>query len=161
MSFALGLILILWSTPTALFAIPQTQTPSTLCLLDITGFPRAVRFRDSITLTEAIKQAGVAPESIKTKVVVIRRVETGMLNAMTLDLKAIEKGKAADFNLGSHDMVFVVSKRKQQLVSQEVMWSGCKVCGCRPMNGMHGPFIVPKEWNESEAPDEKKLNPNN
>ena len=96
MSFALGLILILWSTPTALFAIPQTQTPSTLCLLDITGFPRAVRFRDSITLTEAIKQAGVARESIKNKVVVISR-----------------------------------------------------------------PFIVPKEWNESEAPDEKKLNPNN
>jgi hypothetical protein len=112
-------------------------------------------------LTQAIKQAGVEPESIKNRVIIFRRLETGMLSAIRLDLKAIEKGKATDFELGPHDMVFVLAKRKQQLVSEEVRWSGCKVCGCRPMHGMHGPFIVPKPWNESDAPDETNLDRDN
>lgn len=168
MGYAFCLILILWSISTALVsrsdtaaAAPKTQTENTLCLLNAAGFPVAIRFRGSITLTQAIKQAAVARESIKKKVIIFRRLETGMLSAITLDLKAIEKGKAVDFDLGPHDMVFVQSKRKQQLVSEEVRWSGCKVCGCRPMQGMHGPFIVPKAWNESDAPDEQNLDPNN
>jgi hypothetical protein len=168
LSYFLALILILSTGSTSWFQnnetceeISQFQTESTLCLLDVTAFPVAVRFRGSIALTQAIKQAGVERESIKNRVVILRRVQSGMLNAITLDLKAIEKGKAVDFDLGPHDMVFVLSKRKQQLVSEEVRWSGCKVCGCRPMHGMHGPFIVPKPWNESDAPDERNLDPNN
>jgi len=129
--------------------------------MDVTAFPVAVRFRGSITLTQAIKQAGVERESIKNRVAILRRVESGMVNAITLDLKAIEKGKAVDFDLGPHDIVFVLSKRKQQLVSEEVRWSGCRVCGCRPKAGMHGPLVVPKAWNESDAPNERNLNPNN
>jgi hypothetical protein len=168
LSYFLGLILILSTGSTSRCQnnetsaeISQLQTESTLCLLDVTAFPVAVRFRGSITLTQAIKQAGVERKSIKNRVVILRRVESGMVNAITLDLKAIEKGKAVDLDLGPHDMVFVLSKRKQQLVSEEVRWSGCKVCGCRPKNGMHGPFIVPKAWNESNAPGERNLDPNN
>ena len=163
MSYALALILILWSSPTALVhsneaGISQPQTQNTLCLIGLTGLPIAVQFSESITLTQAIQQAGIPRESIKNEVWIIRRLETNVIQPTKIDLKAIEKSKQVDYRLDQHDMVIVLAKKKQVPAEQEAIWPACLVCGCRPMSGMHGPMIVPKQWVESADP--QKPDPN-
>jgi hypothetical protein len=154
---ALALILITWittllhSTETSA-VVRQTQTASTLCLLGVTGLPVAVRFRDSITFTQALEQAGIRRESIKNEIVIMRRLETKMIQPTKIDLKAIDKGTRADFRLDQHDLIFVVARKKQPLAKWENIWAACAVCGCQTLAGMHGPFIVPKEWDASADP---------
>ena len=40
----------------------QTETSNILCVVGVTGLPVPVRFQKSITLAQAIKQAGIARE---------------------------------------------------------------------------------------------------
>jgi hypothetical protein len=153
------LILILLSGPAGLTHTiagdahqSPAQTENTLCLIGLTGLPIAVRFRNSITLTQAIQQASIARESIKNEVWLMRRLETDLIQPMKIDLRAIEKGKQADFRLDQHDMVIVQARKKQVPATMDSIWAACAVCGCRPMSGMHGPLIVPKKWVESAEP---------
>jgi hypothetical protein len=161
LSYALALILFLWNTPTAVVhftetGVPQPQTEHTLCVIGTTGLPMTVRFRDSITLTRAIQQSGIARDSMKNEVWIVRRLENDLIQPVKIDLRTIEKGKTDDYRLDQHDMVIVRQKKKQVAAMMEAIWAECRVCGCRPMAGIEGPMIVPKKWVEPanpQAPD--------
>jgi hypothetical protein len=104
-------------------------------------------------LTQAIQQTGIARKSIKNEVWVVRRLETGVIQGAKIDLRVIEKRKTADYQLDQHDMVVVRGKKKELPAQMELIWAACRECGCRPMSGIEGPFIVPKQWVESVDPE--------
>ena len=130
-------------------------------MFDPAGLPISVEFGGSITLTQAIKRSGIARESIKNRLWIMRRLESKAIEETTVDLKAIEKGQIEDRRLDQHDMVFVVGKKNQPWANIEASYQHCAICGCKIISGMHGPLIVPKEWDEANAMDEKNPGPKN
>ena len=138
---------------------PETQLDSTLCLVDLTGLPIPVKFDQSITLTQAIKQASIPREQMKDKVEIMRIHKDGLLEVRIVNLKRIEKGKFADFKLDEHDLVYVIPKKHETRANLESIGRGCVACGCRPMPSMHGSFLIPKTWNESNVPAKDDSDP--
>jgi len=139
----------------------EIETKKTLCVVDVTGLPVPVRFEKSMTLTQAIKQAGITREDIKDRVWVFRRLQSNLVQSTRMDLKRIEKG-APDLNLDEHDIVYVESKKKHSLADLDAIGHLCEICGLRPRPLMHGGFVLfPKEWSPSNEPSEKHRDPNN
>jgi hypothetical protein len=168
LNHTLALLLILLSFLTTHFQSSQTSgdisqvpTTNTLCVFDPAGLPIPIQFGDSVMLTQVIKRSGIPRESIKNEVWIIRRLETKLIQQTTVDLKVIEKGKIADQRLDQHDIVFVVGKKNRPWANLEASYRGCAICSCKVISGMHGPLIVPKEWNEADVADEKNPGPNN
>jgi hypothetical protein len=139
----------------------QTEPGNTLCVVDGTGLPVPVRFENSITLSQVIKQAGIVREDIKNRVFVFRRLQTNTIQPIQVDLKRIEKG-APDLTLDQHDIVYVESRKKQSPADREAIGRSCVICGLTSVQSMHGGlFLMPKEWRASYAPAEKTVHPNN
>lgn len=140
---------------------PDKSQNNTLCVVDGTGLPVPVRFEKSITLTQAIKTAGIVREDIKNKVFVMRRLQTSRIQPTQVDLKQIEKG-APDLKLDQHDIVYVEANKKQSPADLEAIGRSCVICGLTSLHSMHGGlFLIPKEWGASDEPAEKTVDPNN
>ena len=138
----------------------QTEPGNTLCVVDGTGLPVPFRFENAITLTQAIKQAGIVREDIKNRVFVFRRLQTNTIQPIQVDLKQIEKG-APDLKLDQHDIVYVESRKKHSPADREAIGRSCVICGLTSMHSMHGGlFLMPKERSASDAPAEKTVDPN-
>jgi len=139
----------------------QIETSNTLCVVDVTGLPVPVRFEKSMTLTQAIEQAGIAREDIKDRVWVFRRLQSNLIQPTRMDLKRIQKG-APDLNLDEHDIVYVEARKKHSKAGLEAIGRSCEICGLRLRPLMHGGFVLfPKEWSPSNEPSEKNRDPNN
>jgi len=89
---------------------------------------------------------------MKDEVEIMRIHKDGFLKLTIVNLKRIEKGKTADFKLDEHDLVYVIPKKHETRADLESIGRRCVACGCRPMPSMHGSFLVPKGWNESNVP---------
>jgi hypothetical protein len=112
-----------------------------VCVIRNVVNPSAVWFQQSITLTQAIKEAGgMSPDSKNNQVRISRRLEGSEKMVIDVDLRAIEKGRAKDLPLEDNDIVDVIPKDKKKGVS--VTEADCSLCGCKIINGMHGYMIV-------------------
>jgi len=123
---------------------PATQEAKTLCVVNTIGLPTAVRFQQSITLTQAIEAAGIVRKDVKDQVWIVKKLENSTLTIIKVDLKASEKRRGQDLTLNEHDMVYVLPKKKRQLPEMELIYAACAACGCRVIGGMHGPLMLPQ-----------------
>jgi hypothetical protein len=139
--------------------VAQQSQLDTLCLVDLSGLPIAVRFERSTTLMKAIKKAGIPRKRMKDEVEIMRIHNDGFLKVTIVNFKRIEKGKIANFKLDEHDLVYVIPKTHETRADFESIGRGCVACGCRRMPGMHGSFIIPKKWNESNVPAKDDSDP--
>jgi sulfur carrier protein ThiS len=114
-----------------------------VCVIYNVVKPSAVWFKQSITLTQSIKEAGGVPSNSKsTEVYISRRLEGAERMIIGVNLKAIEKGRAQDVPLEDNDLVEVMAKDKKKRVPvNQSTQSACAACGCRIMQGMHGSLI--------------------
>ena len=120
--------------------VPSEPEGKKVCVIRNVVKPAAIRFKQSITLTQAIKEAGgVLSDSKNYQVGIARRLEGSRMMVITVDLRAIEKGRARDLPLEDNDLVEVVPKdSKKRVPVTESIQSACAACGCRLIRGMHG-----------------------
>ena len=123
---------------------PPYSEDKKVCVIRNVVKPSAVWFKTSITVTQAIKEAGgVSTDSKNTEVIISRKLEGAVREIIRVDLKAIEKGRAKDLPLENNDIVDVIPKDKKKRVPRTVSTqSACASCGCRIIPGQHGPLIV-------------------
>ena len=121
---------------------PDTERPK-ICVVDTKGFPTAVEFRSSLTVTQALKEAGINRREIKNGVTLAVKREDGRIDLIEVDLKQIEKRRVSDPVVSRQMLVQVLPKEKVTRASREAISAGCLACGCKLIPGMHGPLLVP------------------
>jgi tRNA-binding EMAP/Myf-like protein len=125
---------------------PDSENKKVCVILNVVK-PSAVRFKDSITLTQAVKEAGgVGPnlKSSQVRIYISRKLEDSNIRMFFVDLRAIEKGRAEDISLENNDIVLVTQKdAKKSVPITQLTQSDCAPCGCKLIAGMHGPLIIP------------------
>jgi SLBB domain len=143
------LILIIVTVPRPvqqlLAASPQNSPPDSesnkVCVMGGVRKASPVWFKSTITLMQAIKEAGgVSSRPRNYRVRILRRLGGAERILIDVDLKAIEKGSAWDVTLDGNDIVVVTSKSKKEQAPANQ--AACEPCGCKILPGMHGPSIV-------------------
>jgi hypothetical protein len=104
---------------------PDTPPPvaenKMICVVGNVMNPSLITLRDSITLMQAIKQAGGAVPDTNSVTVRIYRDNSkdGTKEVIIIKkLRAVEKGRAVDLNLQSGDVVEIVPRYKKKRVPQ-------------------------------------------
>jgi len=114
-----------------------------LCVLKA-GVPVVFSFAESITLTQALKEADVVGAAKENKARILRRREDSSHSSIIeVDLQSIRKHRNPDIQLLEHDVVGLVPKKNLPNPTYEAMLNGCLSCGCRIVPGMHSFGIEP------------------
>jgi protein involved in polysaccharide export with SLBB domain len=114
---------------------PQNIPPSDaeskkVCVIGNVVKSSVVLFKDRLTLTQAIKEAGgISPNSKNNRLRITRHLEGSEMEAIDVDLKAIEKGRVEDLVLRDKDIVEVTAKDKKKRVP--INEADCAPCGCK------------------------------
>ena len=112
-----------------------------VCVVRNVEKPSAVPFKESITLLEAIREAGgVSPDSKARQVTIHRRLAGSERILIVVDLKKLQKRGAKDLALEHNDIVDVGPQNKNERAI--VSHVDCAACGCRLIPSVHRGFFI-------------------
>jgi len=97
-------------------ATPDQQ----VCVLGNVMKPSAISFKDTISLTRAIGEAGGASPNLSHRVLIFRQLPDGYIRQIQIkDLKAMLRGRVADVALQPDDIVVVSSRDKRTRIAPQ------------------------------------------
>src|SRR5918912_1022310 len=103
---------------------PPVAENNVICVVGNVMNPSLIRLEGSITLMQAITQAGGAlPDTKSTGARIYRDVPNDITKELIIirELRGIEKGRAMDLKLQSGDVVEVVPRNKKKRVAQSMI----------------------------------------
>jgi hypothetical protein len=109
---------------------PPSAEGMQVCILGNVGNPSVIPLEHSFTLMQAIKKAGGAlPNTKSTRAFIYREMPDGTIRPIIIqDLRVIERGRATDLVLQSHDIVEVVPHNKRdRMVSKDSLPCGARL----------------------------------
>jgi len=110
-------LILLLLAPFVLYQEEVSARPNSMrvCVVGKVVKPLDLLFKDGLTLTNAIEEAGgIVPGSKKLRVLVIRSGHGNEGQLIEVDLKAIEKKQKPNLKLQAFDVVEVLSQKREK-----------------------------------------------
>ena len=103
--------------------LPPVAEDKQVCVLGNVMNPSIISFKNSITVTEAIRNAGGTLSNIKNNIAyVTRRLDATARQLIVVNMKAVEQRRAVDLILQSNDVIEVIPlKRKKRVPQQNII----------------------------------------
>lgn len=100
--------------------LPSGVRGQQVCVLGNVMKPTAITVKDTISLMQAIGEAGGPTPNTKHRVNIYRRMPDGYVGIIQVkDLQAVAKGQAVDVTLQPDDLVQVLSRNKRTRIPMQ------------------------------------------